>query len=74
MHQQKVQQSQMQSTTDDEYLRRLSALQKLHTSYLGEEPAGSARTPPWPPARFFELAMEAQNNLRVVRKERSELQ
>jgi len=61
-----VQQSQMQSTTDDEYLRRLSALQKLHTSYLGEEPAGSARTPPWPPARFFELAMEAQNNLRVV--------
>jgi hypothetical protein len=61
-----VQQSQMQSTTDDEYLRRLSALQKLHTSYLGEEPAGSARTPPWPPARFFELAMKAQNNLRVV--------
>jgi hypothetical protein len=69
-----VQQSQMQSTTDDEYLRRLSALQKLHTSYLGEVPAGSARTPPWPPARFFELAMEAQNNLSVVRKKRSELQ
>ena len=29
-----VQQSQMPSTTDDEYLRRLSALQKLHTIYL----------------------------------------
>jgi ubiquitin C len=57
-----VQQSQMPSTTDDKYLRRLSALQKLHTSYLGEVPAGTAGTPPWPPARFFELAMEAENN------------
>ena len=60
-----VQQSQMPSTTDDKYLRRLSALQKLHTSYLGEVPAGTAGTPPWPPRRFFELAMEAENNWRA---------
>ena len=60
-----VQQSQMPSTTDDKYLRRLSALQKLHTSYLGEVPAGTAGTPPWPTRRFFELAMEAENNWRA---------
>jgi ubiquitin len=45
--------------------RTRTALQKLHTSYLGEVPAGTAGTPPWPPARFFDLAMEAENNWRV---------
>ena len=45
--------------------RTRTALQKLHTSYLGEMPAGTAGTPPWPPARFFDLAMEAENNWRV---------
>jgi len=49
-----VQQSQMPST-DDKYL----------SSYLGEVSAGTAGTPPWPPARFFELAMEAENNWRA---------
>ena len=37
---------------------RRTALQKLHFSYLGEVP--TAGTPLWPPARFFDLVMEAE--------------
>ena len=40
--------------------RRRTALQELHFSYLGKVPAGTAGTPPWPPARFFDLVMEAE--------------
>lgn len=52
--------------------RRRTALQELHFSYLGVVPAGTAGTPPWPPARFFDLVMEAETLAGAPGKPRAE--